>query len=381
MNLRNKDISGGLPQSLGILTSLPSVKSTDGRIHAIDLARGIAVALMILSHGVNGLMPFDNFPEWGKQIHLFTKFSSSLFILIFGISLVIAHLPHVTTPDWRRRKIKMLLGGVVILFWYKILTIFEMLDYFEPAEIIDTLLYRSFPSYVEILGFYAIALLWAPFVLAVWAKTPLYLRLLSPLILILITQFLSNNFHFWGSEPLEAILIEHENYYTWGQFARGPLVLVGMLFGELILAYHKDVTRRMWLIGFFVLCSVLLFAAFFISTMPDTIVQLSAIAQNIGKHPPGLDFMLFSVGGAILILSLCLMGGDRLAMILRPITIIGTDALKAFVFHIFVIFIIFRYLLGLRLNIAYPDALILALILIPATALWIKITSWISEKR
>ena len=71
------------------------------RIEALDLARGFAIALMILSHGVKGLLSFDDFPQWGLvPIHLVTKFSSSLFILVFGISLAVAFLPDVNTARW-----------------------------------------------------------------------------------------------------------------------------------------------------------------------------------------------------------------------------------------------------------------------------------------
>src|SRR5690606_42071245 len=57
-------------------------RSSPVRIQAIDLARGIAVTLMVLSHGVKGLLNFGQFTDWGLvPIHLITKFSSTLFFL------------------------------------------------------------------------------------------------------------------------------------------------------------------------------------------------------------------------------------------------------------------------------------------------------------
>jgi predicted acyltransferase len=380
-NRRTNGSNGNIRKFFNFLTAATPVTTPDNRIRAIDLARGIAVSLMILSHGVNGLLPFDDLPEWGRRIHLFTKFSSSLFIIVFGVSLSIAYLPHVGTDSWPRRRIKMLLNGVVILFWYKVLTVVEMIQFFEPQEIVDTLLFRSFPSFVEILGFYAIALIWVPFFLPVWKKSPFKLRMISPLLFIVINLLLARYFDFWGIEQLEAILIEHEDHYTWGQIARAPLVMVGLILGEFIIKIYNNPGHKARLSGLLALCSMIMFAILYILITPETYNHLIGIARNVGKHPPELQFMLFSVGGAVIVLSICLIGGNRLASIHKPITIVGTNALMAFIFHIFVIFIIFRYLLGYWQNISYNHALILALLLIPATAIWIKLTSWIRRYR
>jgi hypothetical protein len=168
--------------------ALAAAPHAQARIEAIDLARGVAVCLMILSHGVNGLLSFEQFTPWGLvPIHAITKIASSLFIIVFGIALGVAFVPHTQSPDWPRRRLKLLLNGLIVLFWYKLLTIVEMLHLHEPAQIVDALLYRAFPSYVEILGFYAIALLWLPFVLPLWARAPLAARLAAPLLLALLS--------------------------------------------------------------------------------------------------------------------------------------------------------------------------------------------------
>lgn len=359
----------------------PRLPPAPGRIEAIDLARGMAITLMILSHGVKGLLTFEQIPDWGMvPIHLVTKFSSSLFIMVFGIALAVAFLPHVASEDWPRRRLKLLLRGLVVLFWYKILTIVEMVHLHEPEQIVDALLYQAFPIWVEILGFYAIALLWVPFFLPLWYRMPLLLRLASPLLLAGLAYLLARYFDFWGLAPLRAILVEHDDYYTWGQLTRGPLVLLGLLIGELLLnRYHRPGGRRA-LAGWLGACALGLLACFVVVAAPALFEQLMAIARNEGKHPPELAFTLFSLGGALLLLALAVLGGERLAAALRPITVIGSDALKAFVFHIFVIFIVLRYLLGYWHAISYPHALTLTLLLILATALWIKLTSWVRAR-
>jgi hypothetical protein len=363
-------------------TATSALPPPRARIEAVDFARGVAVSLMILSHGANGLLPLDAFPSWGQvPVHALTRFSSSLFVMVFGVALAIAYVPKTGATDWPRRRLKLLLTGLVVLFWYKVLTIVEMLHLHAPADIVDALLYRRFPSYVEILGFYAIALLWIPFVLPLWARLPLVARWASPVLVGLLCWLLLERFDFWGSETLQALLVEHPDHHTWGQLARGPLVLVGLLIGGMILSYYPESrTRRLLAAGLAGagMLSLLLFAFLVRNDFYDALL---AIAWNEGKHPPELRFMLYSVGGALLLLGLAVLGGERLAHRLRPVTIVGSDALMAFIFHISVIFVIFRFLLGWFHAVSYEFALVCTIALIPATAAWISLIRWIKRRR
>lgn len=353
------------------------------RIEAIDFARGLAITLMILSHGVKGLLQFEQIPAFGLvPVHLFTKFSSTLFILIFGVSLATAYLPHALEPDWPKRRAKLLVRALKIFFWYKVLTIVEMAHLYPSQEIIDTLLYRGFPVYVEILGFYAIALLWTPFFLPLWKRASLMTKLLSPFALTLAAILLFRHFDFWGIPALKAILVEHEDYYAWGQLSRAPLILVGLLIGEAALkTYRNPVATRnrvrpgVWLAA----CSLVLFLGFFWAARSDIYAELMLIAKNEGKHPPGAMFMIFSLAGALGLLALSFAGGERLARALRPVTVIGKDALQAFICHIFVIFVFYRFLLGYWHSISYSHALTLTVALILITTVWIKTVHWVRK--
>lgn len=350
-----------------------------GRIGAIDLARGFAVCLMILSHGTNALMPYDDFPSWGQvPIHAITKFSSSLFVIVFGIALAVAFVPKTSAPDWPQRRNRLLWRGLLVLFWYKVLTVVEMYGRHDTSAIIDTLLYRDFPSFVEILGFYAIALLWIPWLLPLWAKTPAVLRWLSPIPVAFASWWLLHHFDFWGVPQLQALLVEHPDYYTWGQLARGPLVLVGLLIGGLLLRYYGDRRTRLALAGALALVAAVLLA-WFVARAGDLQPLLVEIGRNAGKHPPQLMFMLFSVGGAFALLALAVAGGELLAKGLRPIAIIGSDALMAFIVHIGVIFLLFREAMGLYQAVSYGRALVLTALLLAATATWTWL--WQAMKR
>lgn len=83
--------------------------------------------------------------------------------------------------------------------------------------------------------------------------------------------------------------------------------------------------------------------------------------------------MLYSVGGALVIMALCLLGGSRAARWLGPFTVIGSNALRAFIFHIVAIFLVLRLLLGAWQVYSYPQVLGIAAVLILLTAGWIAL--------
>lgn len=376
--MRNLAVTKDAEPYLRVLSAVQTAPKR--RIDAIDFARGVAVTLMILSHGVKGLLSFEQIPAWGLvPIHLITKFSSSLFILVFGLSVAFVYGPHVGTAAWPQKRAKLLVRGLKVFFWYKVLTIVEMTPMYGREQILDALLYQAFPVYVEILGFYALALLWVPFVLPLWFRLPKVAQLTVPLALGVAAHWLYGNFDFWGLSSLKAILVEHESHYTWGQLARAPLILFGLTLGQQLLEWRKNGRDRLYTAALTAGISLALFGAFFWLAAVNLPQELVAIARNEGKHPPELLFMLFSLGGAFLILAVSFLGGGRLAKILAPVTVIGRDALQSFICHIFVLFVVYRYLLGYWHNIFYENALELTGIMILVTALWVKSLGWVKK--
>ncbi|WP_346795892.1 OpgC domain-containing protein [Halomonas sp. Bachu 37] len=367
----------------GRLGEVPQLPRAEGRIDAIDLARGIAIALMIVSHSVTGLLGLSDVPEWGMvPVHLLTKFSSSLFILVFGIALAVAFLPHAGSERWKQRRLKLWLRALEVLFWYKALVIIEMLPLYPPEEILQTLLYQRFAIWVEILGFYAIALGWVPLVLPLWAWAPLWSRLGVIVLLVVLSAWLQG-FDFGGNDILKAMLVDHEDHYAWGQLSRAPLVFSGLLIGEAILrTYFHPVTRRRLVLALLGLGALALAGFFALALFQGEVyAALMAVARNIGKHPPKLSFMLFSMGGALVLLALALAGGSPLARALKPITLVGTDALKAFIFHIVLIFLVLRFVFASWQAFSYPQVLGVSALLIVGAAGWIAATRWMGANK
>lgn len=361
----------------------PQLPRAEGRIEAIDLARGIAIGLMIVSHAVSGLVGIRNVPDWGMvPVHFLTKFSSSLFILVFGIALAVAFLSQTQTEDWPRRRLKLWLRALEVWFWYKALVIIEMLPFSAPADIVDTLLYGRFAIWVEILGFYAIALLWVPLILPLWARAPLWGRIATIVGLAGLSAWLQG-FTFGGNDILKAFLVDHQDHYAWGQISRAPLVFIGLLIGEALLrCYFTAQLRRrliLTLLGVGALMVVVFYG--FAFAEGDAYAAMMAVANNAGKHPPGLQFTLFSLGGALILLALALAGGAIAAKALLPLTVVGSDALKAFIFHIVMIFLVLRFLLQGEGMYTYPQALGIGGVLILGAAAWIWLTRWIAAHR
>ena len=85
---------------------------------------------------------------------------------------------------------------------------------------------------------------------------------------------------------------------------------------------------------------------FFVTYHADLHKVLNAIARNHGKHPPGLAFMLFSGGGALVLLGACVVLPRAAGVVLWPFVAIGREALLCFNFHIIVVFVLYRYVLG-----------------------------------
>ncbi|OZT73303.1 acyltransferase family protein [Vreelandella boliviensis] len=364
-------------------TDKPHLPKAEGRIEAIDLARGLAIGLMIISHAVSGLVGIRNVPDWGMvPIHFLTKFSSSLFILVFGIALAVAFLSHTQSDDWPKRRLKLWLRAVEVWFWYKALLIIEMLPFNTPSEIVDALLYGRFAIWVEILGFYAIALLWVPLILPLWARAPLWSRLASIGVLTALTVWLQS-LTFGGNDILKALLVDHENHYTWGQISRAPMILVGLLIGEALLRCYFEPAARRRLVLTLLGLGALMIAGFYGLAVAsgDVHAAMLAVAKNVGKHPPGLEFMLFSLGGALVLLAAALAGGTKAAKALMPLTIVGSNALMAFIFHIVMIFLVLRFLWEGQGMYSYPQALGVGGLLILGAAGWIWLTRWMAKYR
>ncbi len=336
------------------LESLPK----PARWTSLDIARGFAIILMILSHCVKGLMIHSLIPDWGVvPVHLITKFSSSLFILVFGVSVSLYFIPHIGTQRWRKKRLWMIKRGIELMVWYKILTVVQMFQFYPQSMIIDTLLFRSMPDFVEILCFYSIALLWLPLFLPMWTRLHGVAKITLTLGLFFTGHWLHFNFDFWGYDVLKALLVEQEGFYTFGQFQRGALIFFGLFIGDLYKHFNSENYSKNPVPRYCVALGLIGLGTFYFLNAEDVKTRLNDIANNVGKHPFDANFLSFSLGGALLVLGLSLMIGTSIRKFLKPISYIGQHSLNAFILHIIIIFYFYRYYFDLHHKVTYLQSL------------------------
>jgi hypothetical protein len=338
------------------VTGSAAVPPLNARIEGVDAARGLAIALMVLSHTVMALLAFRLLPQYGLvPVHLSTKISSSLFIITFGVAVGLVYLPRVGTARWPEVRRKLWVRALIVLFWYKALTFVQMFERYGRDWMVDTLLWKKFPDFVEILEFYGFWLLLLPLLLPALARLSAWSQLLIAFGMAVTAEVLRGRFDFFGVWQLEAIFIEHPDTFCFGLLTRGALVIAGVALGS-TLADHTR-ARVLSLAQALVLAGLATLALFYLLYEKRLDKVFVGIAKNSGKHPPEMAFMTFSVGGAALMLGLILAVPPALAPLLYPLRVLGRESLFCVVAHILIIFVGYRYLLGLRRDVTYEQAL------------------------
>lgn len=273
------------------------------RIHFIDAARGVAIALMVLSHTVKGLMSFQLMPDLGiVPVHFVTKLSSSLFFLTFGASVAVVYFPRVDDAErWPRARWRLLWRGLVILVSYKVLTVVQMFERNTWSSIVDALLWRRFPDFVEVLQFYAFFMLLLPIILRPLSRLSVVGLLFFAWMLGLGSDTLREAYDFGGNWQLKAVLVEHPGAFCFGLFTRGAFVLAGMALGQALgrgpsrsvtpdIGAAKDCPdpwRRRSQVGGALLALGVAALSTFIVTYWSSLGEVTlALAKNWGKHPP-----------------------------------------------------------------------------------------------
>jgi hypothetical protein len=355
------------------------------RIDNLDIARGIAISLMVLSHTVTALNYYTDIPSWGLvPVHLITKFASSMFITIFGITLAVFYVPAYDSDDWPKKRNRLLWRAFNVLLWYKILTWVQMFQTYPKEEVTKALLFERFTDYAEVLNFYWPAMIWIVLLIPFWARWSWHSKMFFILILAFTGVLLHDFFDFFGFWQLKAMLVEYPGTFCYGQFQRGALALFGMLLGGLLVVdieYGSEGRIKLGLIS--IGLAITAGITFYFLTDQSTEYRqeiLSKIAQNWGKHPPNLEFMALSIAGAYSLLGFCMFIPRTLTFLFKPFSLIGKEPFFCFNLHLILIFIVFRYIMNLKGAVSYHNTLLIFVSIFIITFLLAPINTWIKRK-
>jgi uncharacterized membrane protein len=354
------------------------------RLDNIDIARGFAIVLMMLSHTVMALNTYQMLPDFAfVPIHLITKFSSSLFIFIFGISIAKFYLPYYGTEKWPSKRNRLLWRAFNILIWYKILTIVQMFQTRTKEDIIDTLLFNNFTDFAEVLNFYWLNIIILVLLFPLWTRIHWGFKLLTIVLFAGLGVILENYFDFWSNWQIKAMLVEYPRTFCYGQFQRGALVLFGMFLGGIFLG-RSGFKRDKFLIGSVSIGLALLMGGLFLlltKESPEHRMEiLTKISKNWGKHPPNLTFMSFSLFGAFSIFGICMIVPSWLTFIFKPFSLIGKEPFFCFNWHLIIIFVVFRYFMELRWDVTYNETILLFFVVFITSFLLSPINTLIKKR-
>ncbi|MFH2093858.1 MAG: acyltransferase family protein [Pseudomonadota bacterium] len=320
------------------------------RLLFLDHARGIALLFMIYSHALRNfssarwyvrgdLMEFQNFTL------LFTKGAAPLFIITFGFLIAYIYTHHTRKIDFT---------GILKKFWFKagiIFIAYRLCAYFESFG--RKLSYQFFAvgdtHWIEILMFYVILLIFTPFVILAYKKVYSVLFFLISAGLIFFSLNIcqagyNNQFEFLPKD-FNLLFFGLKHHYNFPIFPYIGVYMIGFVMGVLY-RFSEEKEKKAGFILIVSLVGVGLLIGFYGFAHEQLLVHLLMIKNNVYKHPPNFYYLLFSVGIAIVILSLTMIREQYFGFRGSFISDMGKRPLFLFVIHFFLIFIIFTQSIG-----------------------------------
>jgi fucose 4-O-acetylase-like acetyltransferase len=201
-----------------------------------------------------------------------------------------------------------------------------------------------------------------PLLLKLWIRLNLVGKFALTYGTALTSFLLREHFDFFGIWQLKAIIVEVPGAFCFGVLSRGSMAMAGMLLGEIVIHPNASERGADYLAYVLYALGAAALGVFFFQNQDSLPIVLNALAHNAGKHPPSFTFLTFSLGGAAIILAYCLRLSAFERALSAPFKILGSESLWCFNLHLLIIFIGYRYLLGLRHNVTYGQALMLTAI-------------------
>ncbi|MEK9137912.1 MAG: heparan-alpha-glucosaminide N-acetyltransferase domain-containing protein, partial [Bacteroidota bacterium] len=220
------------------------------RFRALDGARGVALVLLVFSHGM------QLFPSWEAMSSLehrlvdsilfLTKVSTPLFVWVFGMTMAYVYFDQLENADrFQRLKWRVWRRALYVFVVHQFLVI--VIDTYERApieQIISRLLYQRLGYWIEVLNFYLVILLITPWVLRWWRRAPLWLRFVIVPALYSLGFILSNVHVHQTIFVWKDVITGHPGSDTFPVLQFSSFYLVGLSFGEFLFEKVRDREMR-----------------------------------------------------------------------------------------------------------------------------------------
>ena len=314
------------------------------RFQALDAARGLALSLMMLSHSMRLLSDRLFFLQQGPltvfgMTLIVSKLATPLFVLVSGVA--VCHVYVHRRPFVLRRALPRLWRRALLIFAaYRLCAFFELVS--APGKELTEWWPPNGNSWSEILSFYTVVFLAAPFVM--WFRfrfgaVAMACVAIAALIGSLLVQPRG------PTSTAGAFLFGGTGSYFVPLLAYFPLFLVGIVLEDLRVALPAvGPPGRHGMAALALVTLAVLIAGML--TLPDWHRFLLLIQMDQLKYPPQLPYRLFSFGLAIIALGTVF--SCPIPLLARPLAVIGVNPLLVFVAHFAVLFLVLDRTLGLR---------------------------------
>ncbi len=342
------------------------------RLQSLDFARGLALVLMVVSHGIrlgaDPLLLRHTGPlSLMGGILILTKLATPLFVLVSGFAL--CHVFILRRPfDLRATSVRLFRRSVLVFVAYRACVLFESIALSWSGRTAPRLVLAGAPSapssawpdwlvhwwrswgdsWSEILAFYAVIFLVAPILL--WIRGRLGAGFMAAIAALVFGASLALP-PFLGSAGLTAFLVGSKQSSFVPVLVYLPVFLIGMSLAD---AHSWCGVKRWPPVAFALLVSGALCVA--VLVRGDWHRFLFLIQTDAWKYPPELPFRLFSLAMALVALGLAFALTQRAA---GAVALPGRYPLFVFVFHYAALFLGLDALWGLRGRLNGSDPLLL----------------------
>lgn len=281
------------------------------RLRALDAARGIALVLMIVIHGLAlFLEPHQSRAVYAtiSALFLFTNIAPPLFVWIFGATMAylllekigdLTQLKKIRAHQWKR-------AFWIFLSREFLVVVVGLWEEKSAHNIIRQLLYLETGEWIEVLNCFLILLLASPWLMRLWRRSPLPARIALMAGFYAVGRALAQVDVPENMVALKNILVGYSGDTVAGThpdtfpvFQLSVFYFGGLLWGQHLRAAkpRESLSNPLWIgtgLAFFSLIVSVLLAGL----PPHGFV--TAIAYDQFKYPPNLPYIFYGFAGAIL---------------------------------------------------------------------------------